>query len=104
MSDQPSLTGMRQECLRWMVLPLAIMVVVRAKQQCSRDACDEHLRYENLHYEVLSERPRIYYYPDFLSDEECNTIRDLGVPFVKLLVATLHPDQIGMSQDECPDF
>jgi len=37
-----------------------------------------HLRYENLHYEVISERPRIYFYPNFLSHDECDTIMEKG--------------------------
>ena len=36
------------------------------------------MRYENLHYEVISERPKIYYYPNFLSNSECDKIRTLG--------------------------
>ena len=52
--------------------------------RCMRAAWDDgYLRYENLQYEVLSERPRIYYYPTFLSHDECDTIRALGLPHVK---------------------
>ena len=29
-------------------------------------------------YEMLSERPRIFYFPKFLSDEECDTMVALG--------------------------
>lgn len=43
-----------------------------------------HLRYENLHYEVISERPRIFYYPTFLSHSECDAIREKGIPNLKV--------------------
>jgi hypothetical protein len=42
-----------------------------------------HLGYETLHYEVISERPRIYYYPNFLSHADCDKIREMGLPHVK---------------------
>ena len=44
---------------------------------------DGHLRYENLDFEILSERPRMYYFPHFLSDGECDRIRELGLPNLK---------------------
>jgi prolyl 4-hydroxylase len=34
-------------------------------------------------YEVLSERPRIFYFPEFLTDEECDKMIEIGKPYVK---------------------
>jgi prolyl 4-hydroxylase len=39
--------------------------------------------YEHLDFEILSERPRMYYFPRFLSDEPCDRIRELGLPHLK---------------------
>jgi hypothetical protein len=64
------------------------LVLLDARPQCQQDdaqcrgSSSSHLRFENLHYEVISERPRIYFFPDFLSDEECDSIRGLGLPHV----------------------
>ena len=44
---------------------------------------DGHLRYEHLDFEILSERPRMYYFPRFLSDARCDRIRELGLPHLK---------------------
>jgi prolyl 4-hydroxylase len=34
-------------------------------------------------FEVLSERPRIVYFPNFLTDEECDEMMAIGKPFIK---------------------
>lgn len=33
-------------------------------------------------YEVLSEKPRIFFYPSFLTDEECEAMKKIGKPFL----------------------
>jgi hypothetical protein len=62
-----------------------VKLLVEQNASCAADGTDGPDPYN---FEVLSESPRVFYYPNFLSQQECDTMVKMGKEWVKPSMVT----------------